>query len=182
MFAVLLLTTLLAAADPQADKAPTPQPEDLAQAGNYKAALEGFRRRVSADPGDLDARVWIAWLHERMGRPDLAEPVYRSVVLEAPGHVDAAIRFATLLMKQRHNDEAVRVLERAKGAEPRNPELLAALGSAHLRVSNASLALAYLELAAALSPTPENVNALKRARRAHRSSPPRSADVVGAGG
>lgn len=177
MFAVLLLTTLLAAADPQGGQAPSPQPEDLAQAGNYKAALDGFRRRVAADPDDLDARVWIAWLHERMGRPDLAEPVYRSVVLEAPGHVDAALRFANLLTKQRHDDEAVRVLERAKGAEPGNLDLLAALGSAHLRVSNAKLALAYLELAAALSPTPENVNALKRARRAHRSSAPRSADV-----
>ena len=181
MFAVLLLTTLLAAADPQADHAPTPQPEDLAQAGNYKAALEGFRRRVAADPDDLDARVWIAWLHERMGRPDLAEPVYRGVVMEAPGHVDAAIGLATLLAKQRHDDEAVRVLERAKGAEPRNPDLLAALGSAYLRVSNVKLALAYLELAAALSPTPENVNALKHARRAHRSSPPRSAAGVSAG-
>jgi len=48
-------------------------------------------------------------------------------------------------------------------------------------VSNVKLALAYLELAAALSPTPENVNALKRAHRAHRSSPPRSADVSSAG-
>jgi tetratricopeptide (TPR) repeat protein len=180
-FAVLLLPTLLAAADPQADQAATPQPEELAQAGNYKAALEGFRQRVAADPGDLDGRVWIAWLHDRMGRPDLAEPVYRAVVLEAPGHVDAAIQFAAFLTKQRHHDEAVRVLERAKSAEPRNPDLLAALGSAHLRVSNAKLALAYLELAAALSPTPENVNALKRARRAHRSSPQRSADVVSAG-
>ena len=53
------------------------------------------------------------------------------------------------------------MLERAKGAEPRNPDLLAALGSAYLGVSNVKLALAYLELAAALSPTPENVNALK---------------------
>ena len=94
-----------------------------------------------------------------------------------PGRVDAAIGLAILLTKQRHDSEAVRVLERAKGAEPRNPGLLAALGSAYLRVSNAKLALAYLELAAALSPTPENVNALKRARRAHRSSAPRSADV-----
>jgi len=182
MFAVLLLTTLLAAADPQANQAPTPQPEDLAQAGNYKEALEGFRRRVSADPDDLNARVWIAWLHERMGRPDLAEPVYRSIVLEAPGHVEAAIQFAAFLTKRRHHDEAVRVLERAKDAEPRNPDLLAALGSAHLQVSNTKLALAYLELAAALSPTPENVNALKRAQRAHRGSSPRSSDGVSAGG
>ena len=182
MFAALILTTLLAAADPQAAQVPTAQPEDLALEGNYKAALDGFRRRVAANPGDLDGRVWIAWLHEQMGNPDLAEPVYRAVVLEAPGNVDAALRFAALLTKQKHPDEAVRVLERAKGAEPRNPDLLAALGSAYLRVSNVKLALAYLELAAALSPTPENVNALKRAQRAHRGSSPRSSDGVSAGG
>src|ERR1700741_600734 len=108
MLAVLLLTTLLAAAQPQAAQVPSPQPEDLAEAGNYKAALEGFRQRVAANPGDLDARVWIAWLHEQMGKPDLAEPVYRSVVLEAPGHVDAAIRLAALLTKRRQHDEVVR--------------------------------------------------------------------------
>lgn len=162
MLAVLLLTTLLAAADPQAAQVPRPQPEELAQGGNYKAALEGFRQRVAANPEDLDARVWIAWLHEQMGRPDLAEPVYRSVVTEAPGHVDAAIRLATLLTKQRHPDEAVRVLERAKGADPMNPDLLVALGNAHLKVSNAELGRAYLEMAAALSPAPESVNARKR--------------------
>ena len=162
MFAVLLLTTLLAAADPQAPHAPAAQPEDLAEAGDYKAALEGFRRRVAASPSDLDARVWIGWLHERMGRPDLAEPVYRSVLLEDPGQVDAAICLAALLTKQRHDGEAVRVLERAKGSEPRNPDLLAALGNAHLRLSNTELGRAYLEMAAAISPTPENANARKR--------------------
>src|SRR5262245_61980879 len=122
MFTVLLLTTLLAA-DPQAPEVKAPQPEDLAEAGNYKEALDGFRQRAAANPGDLDARVWIAWLHEKMGRADLAEPVYRSVVLEAPGHVDAALHFAALLAKQRKHDEAVRVLERAKSADPMNPEL-----------------------------------------------------------
>jgi Flp pilus assembly protein TadD len=164
MFAALILTTLLAAADPQAAQVPTAQPDDLAQQGNYKAALDGFRRRVAANPGDLDARVWIAWLHEQMGNPDLAEPVYRGVVLEAPGDVDAAIRFAVLLTKQQHADEAVRVLERAKAAEPRNPELLVALGNAYMRVSNSKLAHAHFEMAEALSPTPENVTAPSRAR------------------
>lgn len=162
MFAVLLLTTLLAAADPQVPQAPVAQPEDLAEAGNYKDALEGFRQRAAADPGDLNARVWIGWLHEQMGRPDLAEPVYRGVVSEAPEHVDAALRLATLLTKQRRHDEVVRVLERAKSAEPRNPELLVALGNAHLRVSNNELGHAYLEMAAALSSTAE------RARPDHR--------------
>jgi len=54
MFAVLLLTTLLAAADPQAAQVPVAQPEDLAEAGNYKEALVGFRQRVAANPqGDF---------------------------------------------------------------------------------------------------------------------------------
>ena len=181
MFAVLLLTILLAAADPQATQAQAPQPEELAQTGNYKAALEAFRRRAAANPGDLDARVWIAWLHEQMGHPDLAEPVLRAVVLEAPENVDAVLRLAVLLTKQGHDLETVRFLERAKSAEPRNPDLLAALGNAHLRVSNPKLALAYLELAAALSPTPENLNALKRARRANRGAPAHAADSASAG-
>jgi tetratricopeptide (TPR) repeat protein len=181
MFAALILTTLLAAADPQAAQVPTAQPEDLALEGKYKAALDGFRRRVAANPGDLDGRVWIAWLHEQMGNPDLAEPVYRAVVLEAPGNVDAALRFAALLTKQKHPDEAVRVLERAKVAEPRNPELLLALGHAHMRVSNSKLAQAYFEMAEALSPAPESVSKPKRGRRAHQNPEPTSAAVAGAG-
>jgi len=167
MFTVLLLTTLLAAAEPQAPDVPAAQPEELAQAGKYKEALDGFRRRTTANPKDLDARVWIAWLHERMGRPDLAEPVYRSVVSEAPGHVDAAIHFAALLTKQKRHEEAVRVLERAKSADPMNLELLTALGNAHLSVDRKSeLGRAYLEMAAALSATSENVNARKGTPRA----------------
>ena len=179
MLAVFLLTTLLVAADPQSAQVPSPQPEDLAEAGDYKGALQAFRQRVAANPGDLDSRVWIAWLHERMGNPDLAEPVYRSVVLEAPGHVDAAMHFAALLTKQRHHDEAVRVLERAKSTEPMNPDLLVALGNAHLRASNPALGRAYLDMAAALSP--EGANSGKRGRREHTNSKPTSAPAVGAG-
>lgn len=179
MFTVLLLTALLAAADPQAPEVPAAQPEDLAQVGHYKEALEGFRRRAAADPGDLNARVWIGWLHERMGNPDLAEPVYRSVVLEAPGHVDAALHLAALLTKQKRHDEAVRVLERAKGTAPMDPDLLTALGNAHLRVSHSELGRAYLEMAAALSP--ESVNSGRREKRVHPTSKPASTLAVGAG-
>ncbi len=180
MFSVLLLTTLLAAADPQAPDAQAAQPEELAQAGNYKEALDGFRRRVAANTNDLDARVWIGWLHEKMGHPELAEPVYRSVVLEAPGHVDAAIHLAALLTKQKHHEEAVRVLERAKGSAPQDPDLLVALGNAHLRVDKKSeLGRAYLEMAAALAP--ETVNASKHDKKAQPNSKSASVPAVGAG-
>src|SRR5262245_22269815 len=180
MFTVLLLTTMLAAAAPQAPEAQAAQPEDLAQAGNYKEALDGFRKRVAVDTNDLNARVWIGWLHEKMGNPDLAEPVYRSVVLEAPGHVDAAIHLAALLTKQKKHEEAVRVLEAAKGAAYQDPGFLVALGNAHLRVHKKSeLGQAYLAMAAALSP--ETVNAAKHDKKAQPNSKSAPAPAVGAG-
>jgi Flp pilus assembly protein TadD len=155
MFAALLLTTLLSASvsDGQTDQVPThAQAEELALAGDHRAALEAFRQRAAANPNDLDARVWIAHLHEQMGNSDLAEPVYRSVVWESPTHVDAALRLAALLTKKRRHDEVVRVLERAREAEPTNPEVLEGLGRAHLRLSNTKLGHALLELAAAMAP------------------------------
>jgi tetratricopeptide (TPR) repeat protein len=184
MFAALLLTALLAGSvsDEQAAQLPTqPEAEELAGQGKYQAALEAFRRRAAVNPNDLAARVWIGRLHEQMGKPELAEPVYRSVVWEAPNNVDAALLLGAMLVKQRRFDEAVRVLDRAAHAEPRNPEVLAAVGAAHLRVSNVKLGISYLYLAAAIAPTPENLKALDRARRAHRIASPRSPDVASEG-
>jgi thioredoxin-like negative regulator of GroEL len=44
----------------------------LAEEGRNEEALEAFRRRAAADPSEHVARIWIATLHERMGRSDLA--------------------------------------------------------------------------------------------------------------
>jgi tetratricopeptide (TPR) repeat protein len=179
MFTVLLLTTLLAA-DPQITEATSSKPEELALAGSYKEALDGFRQRAAADPGDIEARVWIGWVHERMGHPELAEPVYRSVVMEAPGHVDAAMGLAGILTKQKHYEEAIRVLERAKSTAPMNADLLIALGNAHLRLNRKSeLGHAYLEMAAALSP--ESAQSNKQSRRGQQNPKTAAAAAVVAG-
>jgi tetratricopeptide (TPR) repeat protein len=177
MFVALLVITLLAGSisDGQAAQLPTaPDAEELASQGKREAALAAFRQRAAANPKDLDARVWIGHLHELMGKPQLAESVYRSILWEAPNNVDTALRLGIMLLKQGRLDEAVCVLDPAAHAEPRNPEILAAVGAAHLRVSNIKLGISYLELAAALAPTPQNLSALEHARRAHRIAPPRS--------
>ena len=86
MFAVLLLTTLLAAPlTHKRIKPRAPQPEDLAQPGNYKAALEGFRRLVAADPGDLEARVSIGGCTSGGQTRILPNRYTAAVVLEDPG-------------------------------------------------------------------------------------------------
>jgi len=175
MLVALLLTTLLAGSisDEQTAQLQTePEAEELARQGKNEAALAAFRQRAAANPNDLAARVWIGRMHEQMGKPELAEPVYRSIVWEAPDNVDAALRLGTMLLKQGRPDEVVKVLDPAARAEPRNPEVLAVIGVAHLRVSNIKLGLSYLELAAALAPTPTNLKALERARRAHRAATP----------
>jgi len=177
MLVALLLTTLLAGSisDEHAAQLQTePEAEELARQGKYEAALAAFRQRAAVDPNDLVARTWIGHLHEQMGKPELAEPVYRSIVWQAPDNVDAALRLGTILLNQRRLDEAVRVLDQAAHAAPKDPEVLAAAGAAHLRLSNVKLGISYLELAAALAPTPQNLRALERARRAHRIPSPRS--------
>jgi len=165
MFAALLLTTLLAASlsEEQAAQLPTEsEAEELAGQGNHKAAIEAFRQRAAANPNDLAARIWIGRLHVQMGRPEVAEPVYRSVVWEDPSRVDVALPLGAILVKQRRLEEALYVLDRASGAQPKNPDVLEALGDLHLRLSNKTLGRSYLELAAAIrsdAEKPEDVTA-----------------------
>jgi YaiO family outer membrane protein len=169
MLVALLLTTLLAgpAADAQAQVPTQAEAEELARQGQHAQALDAFRRRAAANPGDLDARLWIARLHEEMGRPDLAEPVYRSVLLDAPDNVDAAIGIGRTLVSLHRGEDAVRALGRAGQLAPKDPSVAASLGAAHLQAGNIKLGISYLDMAASVAPTAENQLALEDARRLH---------------
>jgi YaiO family outer membrane protein len=170
MFGALLLTTMLAgsAAGEQAARLPTQaEAEALAQQGDREAALAAFQRRVAENPRDITARLWIARLHAQMGRPDLAEPVYRSVMLEAPDNVEAMIGVGSTLVGMQRGDEALLILDRAAKREPKNADVLAALGAAHLQAYNIKLGLSYLESAVSIAPTPAHRLALEDARREH---------------
>jgi Tfp pilus assembly protein PilF len=170
MFGALLLTTLLAgpAADAQASPVPThAEAAQLAQQGDEQAALDAYRRLAAANPRDHQARLGIARLHLAMGHPDLAEPVFRSVLLEDPRNVEAMLGVGNSLGSLGRIDEALIELDRAAKAAPGNADALAALGRTHLRASNTRLAISYLEQAVAVDPTPANTFALEEARRAH---------------
>jgi YaiO family outer membrane protein len=169
MSVALLVIVLLAAsaAGAQAGQLPTQaEAEELARQGNPQAALEAFQRRAAANPGDHAARIWIARLHEQMGHPELAEPVYRSVMLEAPDNVDALLGVGTSLVSLQRGDEALLVLDRAAKLAPQNTDVLAAVGAAHLQAGNITLGLSYLQQASR-GGTPATRDAYERARRAH---------------
>lgn len=166
MLSALLLMSLLAM--PQAS-ATGPLPthvdaEALVRDGHLEAALDAFRRIAAADPRDHQARIWIARLHDRMGHPDQAEAVYRSVMLEDPSNVEATVGAGLALLALRRTDEGIELLKRAEAVEPQHPEVVAALGRAHTLAGDTTLALLYAERAAALTPSDANRLVLEQAR------------------
>lgn len=171
MRCVVLLTILLAgaAADARAQQAPATLAgaAELAQQGRHQEALGIYRQIAAANPRDHQARLGIARLHLAMGHPELAEPVFRSVLLEDRPNLEAMLGVGNSLVELGRIDEALIELDKASKAAPANADVLAALGRAHLKAHHTTLAVSYLQQAVTTSPTPENTLALEEARRAH---------------
>ena len=174
MLCVLLLTSLLAGGPVYRNastaflQAPTfDQAETLARNGQYEEALDAFRRLVGANPRDLRGRLWIGRLHGLMGHPELAEPVYRSVTLEDPASIEAAMGLGNSLVALGRFDEGIVVLQRAEKLDPRNPEILMALGTAHHLAGHTTRAVLYSEVAAQIAPSAQTRQTLEQARSAH---------------
>lgn len=170
LFSFLLVTFL--AAGPAQDFTTQALPTfadavQMANEGREAEALAAFQRLVSANPNDHQARLWIARLHERMGHPDLAEAVYRSVLLEDPKNVDAMLGVGSTLMAQYAPGEAIEVLERAEELAPQSDVVLASLGQAHRQAGRTERAIGYFERAAALAPNEQHLLSLEDARRAY---------------
>src|SRR5205085_3851929 len=127
-------------------------------------ALAAFQRLAAANPNDREARVWIARIHERMGEPEVAEAVYRSVLLEDPSNIDAMIGVGTTLLARHATDEALDVLVRAESLAPGNETVLESLGRAHTEAGDRVRALRYLERVVAMWPTEQHRLSLEEAQ------------------
>jgi len=95
----------------------------LAQEGRNGEALAALQKIAAADPNNHLTRLWIANVHARMGHPDLAEAVYRSIVLEDAQNVDALVGLGTVLLQQDRVSEGLDVLKRAEQLSPENPKV-----------------------------------------------------------
>ena len=165
----LLLIALLTAGTPDQVSLEQARPTfadavQLANDGHESEALAAFQRLVSANPNDLEARLWIARLHERMNHPSLAEAVYRSVLLEDGENVEAMLGVASTLLARDEPDEAIEMLEGALALAPQSDVVVAALGRAHRDAGSTFRAIAYLERAVELSPTEQHRLSLESAR------------------
>jgi YaiO family outer membrane protein len=169
MAAFLLLMSLLGA--PQAGASgQMPTHVDaaaLAREGQYEAALVAFRRIAAVNPRDHEARVWIGRLHVLMGNAELAEPVYRSVLLEDASNFEATLGLGTTLVALGRTEDGIELLERAETMQPQHAELLDALGRAYRQTGRTTRALLYAERAVDISATDANRRALEQARLIH---------------
>jgi tetratricopeptide (TPR) repeat protein len=138
---------------------------ELAQEGRNAEALKALQKIVQQYPNDHLTRLWIARVHDQMGRPDLAEPVYLSIVLEDPRNVDALVGAGVALLQEDQVDAAIDMLTRAEALTPQNPNVLTALGAAYEAAGRDERSLTYYEKVAAISPTMPNRIALEGARK-----------------
>lgn len=168
LFSLLLATVL--SLEPPGQEPPAPAGPAFAEAvqaaheGREADALRAFQRLAAANPDDREARMWIARLHVRMGHQDQAEAVYRSVLLEDPGNIDARVGVATALLARDETTEAIEILDVAEELAPVNDDVLAALGRAHRQAGRTAQAISYFERAVSIAPTEQHRLALEGAR------------------
>jgi YaiO family outer membrane protein len=153
--------------------APSTAPSDLsaaielAQSGRNAEALVAMQKIAAANPEDRLTRLWIANVHMRMGHPELAEPVYRSITVEDPDNVDALVGLGTALLHQDRVVEGLDVLRRAEEIAPENPNVIGTLAAAYQLAGDDRQSISYRQRLVAMSPTTANMMLLEDARRAH---------------
>src|SRR4051812_47748739 len=141
----------------------------LAQEGRNSEALVALQKIAAADPNDHLTRLWIASVHARMGRPDLAEAVYRSIILEDVENTDAWLGLGTVLLRQDRVSEGIDALRRAEQLAPQNPNVWTALASGYRLAGESTQSIGYYERIAQTSPSSTNRLNLENARREYRN-------------
>lgn len=152
----LLATVLLVGAGQEPPRPAAPsfgEAVQMAADGRVADALAAFRQMAARNPSDREARLWIARLHERMGNLDLAEPVYRSVLLEDPASLDAAIGVASALLARDEAQETIELLTAIEERAPQNATVLDLLGRANRLAGRPARAIDYFERAVSVAPT-----------------------------
>ena len=168
---LILALVVVAGLAPRQDAPATtwPEAEHLARAGHTREALQQFQEIVSQHPDDVEARLWLARLHRRVGTTDLAEKEFRRALGQAPDHPDALTGLAVLLNARGAYEEASDLLDRAEELAPQSVEMLTARAQGCWVSGHVSEAEAYYARALALTPGDSDIQrGLESIRRVNR--------------
>ena len=146
------MLALAVAEGPQSNAPDRARAEELAQSGRPAEAIKLFEELVEQNPGDIEARLWIARLALRTGRPRDAETGFRSVISDHPSDLDAHIGLGNALLQRGKWPEALALLQEIERDAGENSDLFGALGRAHRRAGDDQRALEYFGRAKTLAP------------------------------
>lgn len=110
------------------------------------------RRRAAPDGITPGARLAKAVAAHRRGRLDLAEPIYREILRQAPDHADALHLLGLVAHQRGDQAEAARLIGRAQRLNPTNAAYANSLGLARLAQGELAAAEAAFTRAAAIDP------------------------------
>ena len=96
-------------------------------------AIIALRRALNQNPRDAETLTIMAQAHQRDGDIELAAERLALAVEVSGNSAPLAMRYAQLLISQDRLEVAKTVLENARREDPRNPQLLAMLGSVNLQ-------------------------------------------------
>jgi|GEM_PF-1607697 len=91
--------------------------------GDYTAAAETLRGILEEDPGNRDARIWLARALSFSGDFGGGEQEYRKVLSDLPGDVEARLGLADVLAWQKRYREAMLILNDLAKERPDDPEV-----------------------------------------------------------
>jgi tetratricopeptide (TPR) repeat protein len=140
----------------------------LFQNAQYVQAIQQFQQAIYSDPSNADGYYNMAAVYHQMGKaenrkPDLdqAENLYNQCLDRDPEHRDCYRGLAVLLVEQKRNDEAFRLLQGWCDRQPASPE--ARIELARLCEEFGDQKAAMQRLSEALTLDPNNSRALAAA-------------------
>lgn len=91
----------------------------LLRRAKYEQAMALVQKSIATNPRDPQMRFWQAYLHEQMGQPALAKPIYLALTQEHPELAEPHNNLGVLLAAEGQYGEARQMLELALRANPR---------------------------------------------------------------
>ncbi|WP_373531712.1 tetratricopeptide repeat protein [Vampirovibrio sp.] len=102
------------------------------EAQNWEKGIQLYEEGHKQFPDNATIALRLAWLYRKNQQNSQAEATYRTLLKQAPDHLEARMALAGLLKNDaKRVNEAIVELRQALKAHPKNPQLLASIGNVY---------------------------------------------------
>ncbi|MFI4974184.1 MAG: tetratricopeptide repeat protein [Caulobacterales bacterium] len=122
-------------------------------AGDFKTALQAYDSALALTPNDFELANDLGRLAYRMGKPQIAEQLFRRHLEHDPASVEATNNLACVIRDGQRHAEAIEILRPAIVANPQNAMLWNTLGTVLNQQGDTGTSLTFYDEAIRLDPT-----------------------------